>query len=322
MPYPANFNDDYKGRELTMGDTEMTMDYLNRQDMKLTPPDSLTGADRIKWMFYGINRGEIVQPEGMTAEAGNKWRYQIYIKDYLACVKSVDDNIGRLLKYLDEHGLTDNTMIVLTSDQGFYLGEHNFFDKRFIYEESLRMPFIVRYPMRVKPGSTNKDVIANVDFAPTFLEVANVKTDQVMQGRSFATMLDGTTPENWRQSMYYHYYEFPFWHHVQPHYGIRTEKYTLAHFYYNIDKWELYDLEKDPSQMNNVMDDPAYKEVIIDLKSQLTQLQNNYTEDRNLEVFREISDRDFGSITTSNDLMKEGELEKMVRTKEKEPNKK
>lgn len=127
MPYPANFNDDYKGRELTMGDTEMTMDYLNRQDLKLTPPEGLSNADRMKWLFYGINRGEIVQPEGMSDEEGRKWRYQIYIKDYLACVKSVDDNIGRLLEYLDKNNLTENTMIILTSDQGFYLGEHNFF---------------------------------------------------------------------------------------------------------------------------------------------------------------------------------------------------
>lgn len=314
MPYPANFNDDYKGRELTAGDTEMTMDYLNRSDMKLTPPEGLTGADLMKWNFYGINRGEVVQPEGMTAEEGRKWRYQIYIKDYLACVKSVDDNIGRLLDYLDKKGLTENTMIVLTSDQGFYLGEHNFFDKRFIYEESLRMPFIIRYPQRVQAGTENKDVIANIDFAPTFLEVAGIKTDHNMQGRSFASMLDGVTPDDWRQSMYYHYYEFPFWHHVQPHYGIRTEKYTLAHFYYNIDKWELFDLEKDPSQMNNVIDDPAYKEVVMDLKNQLKSLQEQYAEDANLDHYREITDRDFGSIITT-DMMKPGEFEKAVRDK-------
>ncbi len=307
MPYPANFNDDYKGRELTAGDTEMTMDYFNRQDMKLAVPDGLEGDERFKWLFYGIRPGELVQPAGMSDEEGKKWRYQIYIKDYLACVKSVDDNIGRVMDYLDKNGLTDNTMIVLTSDQGFYLGEHGFFDKRFIYEESLRMPFIVRYPKGVKPGSINSDVIANIDFAPTFLEVAGIQTSQKTQGRSFASMLDGKTPDDWRQSMYYHYYEFPFWHHVQPHYGIRTKDYTLAHFYYNIDQWELYDLKKDPAQMHNVIDDPAYADVVADLKKQLKDLQKQYGDDRTLDEFREISDRDFGRITTNHDMVKDAE---------------
>ncbi|MEZ4961230.1 MAG: sulfatase [Saprospiraceae bacterium] len=314
MPYPSNFNDDYKGREQTAGDTEMTMDYLNRMDMKLTPPDNLQGDEKFKWLFYGIHPGELVQPDGMSNEEGKKWRYQRYIKDYLACVKSVDDNIGRVLEFLDKNGLAENTMIVLTSDQGFYLGEHGFFDKRFIYEESLRMPFIVRYPNRVKAGSVNNDVIANVDFAPTFLEVAGIKTDHQTQGRSFAAMLDGNTPNNWRQSIYYHYYEFPFWHHVQPHYGIRTQDYTLAHFYYNIDKWELYDLKKDPSQMNNIIGDTAYSEVVVDLKQQLTDLQKQYGDDRTLTEFREISDRDFGRITTNHDMVKD--VDKVLEGKE------
>lgn len=321
MPYPVTFNDDYKGRELTMGDTEMTMDFLNRQDMKLAPPDDLEGAERMKWMFYGINKGEHVRPEGMSEEEGRKWRYQTYIKDYLACVRSVDDNIGRLLEYLDKNGLSENTMIVLTSDQGFYLGEHNFFDKRFIYEESLRMPFIVRYPKRVKPGTVNKDVIANVDFAPTFLEVAGVKTDHATQGRSFAGMLDGQTPGTWRQSMYYHYYEFPFWHHAQPHYGIRTSRYTLAHFYYNIDKWELYDLEKDPTQVNNVIDDPAYSAVVADLRKQLKDLQEHYNDTGTIDEYREISDRDFGSISTTAGQMREADFEKTIKKSAEEQKK-
>ncbi len=303
MPYPDNFYDDYKGRELTAGDTEMTMDYLNRMDMKLTPPEGLSDEEQFKWLFYGIRRGETVKPEGMSDEEAVKWRYQIYIKDYLACVKSVDDNIGRVLEYLDKHNLSENTMIVLTSDQGFYLGEHNFFDKRFIYEESLRMPFIVKYPKRVKAGSTNADVIANIDFAPTFLDVAGIKTDHETQGKSFAAALDGTSPDNWRQSMYYHYYEFPFWHHVQPHYGIRTQDYTLAHFYYNIDQWELYDLKKDPKQMNNVIEDPAYAEVVTELKKELSDLQKHYSDDHTLDEYRQISDKDFGRITTNHDMI-------------------
>ncbi len=296
MPYPATFNDDYKGRELTAGDTEMTMDYLSRRDMKLEPPTGLKRKEKLKWDFYGAKRGEIVQPEGMSKEEGRRWRYQRYIKDYLACVKSVDDNIGRVLKYLDENGLTENTMIVMTSDQGFYLGDHGFFDKRFIYEESLKMPFIVRYPKTVKAGSVNEDIISNIDFAPTLMEAAGIKTDISMQGRSFMPMLKGKKAKKWRQSMYYHYYEFPFWHHVQPHYGIRTERYTLAHFYYSIDQWELYDLEKDPQQMHNIIDDPAYKEVVISLKAKLKELMKEYENDKSLDAFREISDKDFGNI--------------------------
>ena len=301
MPYPATFNDDYEGRELTAGDTEMTMQHLSRRDMKLPTPEGLKGKDKIAWDFYGAKNDEVVQPEGMTAEEGKKWRYQRYIKDYLACVKSVDDNIGRVLDYLDKNGLTDNTVIVLTSDQGFYLGDHGFFDKRFIYEESLRMPFMVKYPKMVKPGSVNTDIVTNIDFAPTLLELAGIQTNAEMQGESFVPLLKGETPADWEQAMYYHYYEWPYWHHVQPHYGIRTQKYTLAHFYYNIDVWELYDLEKDPNQMQNLIDDPQYAGVVSDLKDRLNRLQKKYGDDRSLAEFRKITDTDFGSIVDRED---------------------
>lgn len=301
FPYPVTFNDDYIGRELTAGDTEMTMEYFSRRDMKYEEPANLKGRDKIKWAFYGAKPGEIVQPEGMTAEEGRKWRYQTYIKDYLACVKSVDDNVGRVLKYLDDNGLTDNTIIVLTSDQGFYLGDHGFFDKRFIYEESIRMPFMVKYPKLIKAGTINEDIITNIDFAPTFLELANIKTEQKMQGQSFKSVLKGETPTDWQKGMYYHYYEFPYWHHVQPHYGIRTQRYTLAHFYYNIDVWELYDLEKDPSQMNNIINDPQYANVVTDLKVQLKDLMKKFENDKSLADFRGITDKDFGLIVDGKD---------------------
>lgn len=301
FPYPATFNDDYKGRELTAGDTEMTMEYFSRRDMKYKEPENLKGKEKIKWAFYGAKPGEVVQPEGMTFEEGRKWRYQTYIKDYLACVKSVDDNIGRVLKYLDENNLTDNTIIVLTSDQGFYLGDHGFFDKRFIYEESIRMPFMVKYPKLVKAGSVNEDIITNIDFAPTLLDLANIKTEQKMQGHSFKSILKGKTPADWQKGMYYHYYEFPYWHHVQPHYGIRTQKYTLAHFYYNIDIWELYDLEKDPTQINNIIADPQYANVVTDLKAQLKALMKKSENDKSLADFRMITDTDFGSIVDRKD---------------------
>ncbi|WP_290805446.1 sulfatase, partial [Flavobacterium sp.] len=314
MPYPANFNDDYKGRELTAGDTEMTMEHFSRKDMKLTPPADLKGKDKVKWNFYGARNDEIVIPEGMSFEEARKWRYQTYIKDYLACVKSVDDNIGRVLHYLDDNNLTENTVVVLTSDQGFYLGEHGFFDKRFIYEESIRMPFIVRYPKKVKAGTINEDIVANIDFAPTFLELAGIQTKEKLQGKSFKTLLESKTPSNWNQAVYYHYYEFPYWHHVQPHYGIRTQKYTLAHFYYNIDKWELYDLEKDPMQMNNVINDPKYAKIIVDLKKQLKDLMIKAGNDKSLEEFRVITDKDFGTIVEKSE---EDDINKIINGKNK-----
>ncbi len=297
MPYPVTFDDEYKGRESTAGDTEMTMDYLANADLKLPKPEGLEGDKLLKWIFYGAAKDEIVQPKGMSKEEGKKWRYQIYIKDYLACVKSVDDNIGKLLAYLKQNNLEKNTVIVLTSDQGFYLGEHGFFDKRFIYEESLRMPFIVRYPAKIKKKQINTDIISNIDFAPTFLDLARIKTNEKLQGRSFANIINGEPLKNWRQSMYYHYYEFPYWHHVQPHYGIRTKRYTLAHFYYNIDKWELYDLEKDQYEINNIIDSPKYKNIVIRLKKELKQLQKQYGDDLPLKKYREITDKDFGYIS-------------------------
>ena len=301
MPYPVTFNDDYKGRELTAGDTEMTMDYFSNADMKMPKPEGLEGKELLKWIFYGAGKGEIVQPEGMTEEEGRKWRYQVFIKDYLACVKSIDDNLAKVYKFLKDNNLEKNTVIILTSDQGFYLGDHGFFDKRFIYEESLRMPFIVKFPEKIKGGQENKDIISNIDFAPTFLDIAGIKTQEKLQGRSFAPVLEGGKLENWRQSMYYHYYEFPYWHHVQPHYGIRTQKYTLAHFYYNIDVWELYDLEKDPHELNNVINDPKYKDVVVKLKKELKQLQKQYGDDLPLEKYREITDKDFGYILKEGD---------------------
>ena len=315
IPYPATFNDTYEGRELTAGDTEMTMEYFSRRDMKLERPKDLKkGKESIKWDFYGAKPGEIVQPDGMSNEEGRKWRYQNYIKDYLACVKSVDDNVGRVLKYLKENNLEENTIIVVTSDQGFYLGDHGFFDKRFIYEESLRMPFMVKYPGKIKAGSVNEDIITNIDFAPTLLELAGISTTQKMQGTSFVPVLEGNTPKDWQDAMYYHYYEFPFWHHVQPHYGIRTQKYTLAHFYYNIDVWELYDLEKDPGQVNNIYNDPNYAEVTTELKLKLKNLMIKFEDNKSLVDFRKITDTDFGRIV---DNINDEESVQQILTKKK-----
>ena len=298
MPYPETFNDDYKTREKTAGDTEMTMDYLNRRDMKLTPPEGLEGRELAEWYNYGNRPGEVVYPDkSMTPEENRRWKYQTYIKDYLACIRSVDDNVGRVLQYLDKHELTENTLVIYTADQGFYLGEHGWFDKRFIYEESLRMPFLVRFPGRIAAGSQNSDIITNIDFAPTILDAAGLRAPEDVQGRSFLGNLMGETPEDWPGSMYYHYYEFPFWHHVQPHYGIRNRRYKLAHFYYNIDVWEFYDLENDPNELKNEFENPSYAKIIGEMKVELQQLMIKYKNNKSLEELRAITDTDFGAIS-------------------------
>lgn len=294
LPYPITFNDDYLGREKTAGDAWMTMDYLNRKDMKMIPPEGLEGKDLFKWESYGNNPKQAFMPQDCeTAEDAKKWKYQRFIKDYLACVKSVDDNVGRVLEFLDNNGLAENTIVVYTGDQGFFLGDHGFFDKRFIYEESLRMPFIMRYPKSIKKGTTSQDLISNVDFAPTLLDFAGIKAPADVQGKSFEKIAEGKTIENWRDAVYYHYYEWPFWHHVQPHYGMRTKKYKLVHFYYSIDVWELYDIEKDPLEMHNEINNPDYADTIIKLKTQLKDLMLEVGDTAGLKSFREITDTDF-----------------------------
>lgn len=301
MPYPSTFNDDYKGRELTAGDTDMTMDDFNRKDMKMVPPADLKGKELANWLQFGNGRGEVVTPDpNMSKEETRKWKYQRYIKDYLACIRSVDDNVGRVLDYLDNAGLAENTVVIYTSDQGFYLGEHGWFDKRFIYEESLRMPFLVRYPDKIKAGTVNNDMVTNIDFAPTILELAGIEKPDEVQGLGFLANMEGNTPADWPTSMYYHYYEFPFWHHVQPHYGIRNQQYKLAHFYYNIDVWEFYDLAKDPKELNNAIHDPAYSEIIEQMKLDLKAQMEHYGNNKSLEELREITDKDFGSIVGFN----------------------
>jgi arylsulfatase A-like enzyme len=211
-------------------------------------------------------------PEGLSGQALKKWKYQRYIKDYLRCVASIDDNVGRLLRYLDASGLSNNTVIVYTSDQGFFLGDHNWFDKRFMYEESLRMPFLARYPGLIKPGSTNSKLILNVDFAPTLLELAGLPVPAEVQGRSFVPLLRGAAPQDWRTSMYYRYYHYPQDHRVQPHYGVRTERFKLICFN-KINQWELYDLHNDPSELNNLYAHPDYADTVTKLKTELDRLR-------------------------------------------------
>ena len=258
IPEPETFNDDYATRCDAARHQAMTIEHhLSPNDLKGAPPEGLEGA------------------------ALKKWKYQRYIKDYLRCVASVDDNVGRLLAYLDQAGLAENTVVVYTSDQGFFLGDHGWYDKRFMYEESLRMPLLVRYPQEIKAGAVSDDIVLNLDFAPTFLDLAGRKPHADIQGRSFRSIMQGHTPADWRESMYYRYYEYGDegrggWHRVRPHYGVRTKRHKLIHFLDGIDAWELYDLRKDPHELKNVYADPAYAPDVKRLKVELTRLQHQY----------------------------------------------
>lgn len=252
IPTPETFDDDYAGRGTAAHEAEMRVaDHLDRQDLKMDPP------------------------EGLSPEELKHWKYERYIKDYLRCVASVDDNVGRILDYLDETGLADNTLVVYTSDQGFYLGDHGWFDKRFMYEESLRMPLLMRYPGVIEPKTSNDDIVLNIDFGPTFLDVADAPLPEEMQGRSFESMLEGHTPGDWRYSMYYQYYEYPAVHMVNKHYGVRTKDHKLIYFY-ELDEWELYDLKKDPHELKSVYGDPAYSEIQARMTEELRRLQKEY----------------------------------------------
>lgn len=211
-----------------------------------------------------------------------QWKYQRYMQDYLACISTVDDNVGRVLDYLDENDLAANTMVVYTSDQGFYLGEHGWFDKRFIYNESFKTPLLVRWPNTITPGITNEEMVQNLDFAQTLLEAAQIEAPQDMQGESLMPLLSGRESDWNRDAVYYHYYEYPAVHQVKRHYGIVTKAYKLAHFYYDVDEWELYDREKDPLEINNVYGNPAYAAITKELKSKLAELRETYMDSDSL----------------------------------------
>ena len=225
---------------------------------------------------WGNHTNYVRQTRHLKGKARKKAQYQEYMKRYLRCVRGIDDNMGRILDYLDESGLAENTIVVYTSDQGFFLGEHGLYDKRFMYEESLRMPFLVRWPGKIKPGATNDDIVLNVDFAAMLLEAAGAKAHPEMQGRSFLANLLGKTPADWRTSMYYRYYYSHF--KTEPHYGVRTKTHKLIYFD-RIGQWELFDLAKDPIEVNNVYDKGDYAKVVKELKAELKRLQKELKDD-------------------------------------------
>lgn len=259
IPLPATFDDDYVGKSEAAKEATMRIDRdLTPRDVKQKPPEGLKGAELKKWL------------------------YQRYMRDYLACIASVDDNVGRLLDHLDKSGLAKDTIVIYTSDQGFFLGDHNWYDKRFMYEESLRMPFLVRWPGVVRPGTTSDGMCLNVDFAPTLLDTTGQKVPADMQGRSFVPLLKGEKPGDWRTSMYYRYYHYPMHHRVQPHYGIRTERYKLI-FFNKINEWEFYDLEKDPREMKNVYGEAAYADTVKKLKEEMLRLKKELKDEDQFE---------------------------------------
>ena len=266
VPMPDNFFDDYANRSNAAKDAKMRVfGHMTERDLKidtLGPP-----------------------PEGLSEKELANWQYQRYIKEYLRCVASIDDNVGRMLDYLDAEGIADDTMVIYTSDQGFFLGDHGWYDKRFMYEESLRMPFLVRYPREIQTGSSSDAMALNIDFAETWLDYAGVAIPDDMQGTSLRPILNGETPDDWRTSMYYRYWMHLTHHYVPAHYGIRTDRYKLIYYYGealgttgSIDEpkapeWELFDLEKDPNEMCSVYDDPAYADIVTELTAELYRLK-------------------------------------------------
>jgi len=282
IPEPATLRDDYAGRTDALREQRQSVFRdLTRRDLKLTPPPGLAGKELQQWMSVKPTEVEI-EVDGVRKTLSGKeledWKYQRYMQDYLACVQSVDDNVGRLLDWLDANGLRENTVVIYTSDQGFFLGEHGLYDKRFMYEESLRMPFLVRWPAGIRPGTTSDAIGINCDFAPTFLELAGLPTPGDIQGRSFLPLWKGTTPRDWRQAMYYRYYHDPGDHNTRAHYGIRTATHKLIYFWTK-DQWECYDLVADPHEMHNIFDDPQAQKTVARLKQELGRLKKELGDD-------------------------------------------
>jgi arylsulfatase A-like enzyme len=274
-PEPSTLFDDYSGRGLAEHDQDMTIARtMNEVDLKLTPPKILTAQERQAWDAYYEPRNAAFRASDLKDQNLVRWKYQRYLHDYLGCVKAVDESVGRLLQFLDNEGLANDTIVVYTSDQGFYLGEHGWFDKRWIFEESLRTPLLVRWPGVVKAGSRSASIVSNIDFAETFLEAAGLPVPADMQGQSLIPLLKGQTPRDWRSSFYYEYFEYPVPHHVRPHHGVVTSRYKLVHFDRpDLDVWELFDLEKDPHELRSVYGEAAYAPVVIELKQELDRLR-------------------------------------------------
>lgn len=274
-PEPSTLFDEYAGRSRAVSDHDMGLDRtFTETDAKFKAPPNLTPEQLAEWNAYYEPRNKAFQEANPQGKDLIRWRYNRYLHDYLGCVKAVDESVGRLLSTLEEEGLAENTVVVCASDQGFYLGEHGWFDKRWIFEESLRTPMLMRWPGTIKAGSVNREIVSLVDFAETFLEIAGLPIPGDMQGKSLVPLCRGETPDDWRKSLYYHYYEYPVPHRVRPHYGVITDRYKLIHYYKpDVDDWELLDRTLDPLEVTNFYDDPGHQEELQRLKQELNRLR-------------------------------------------------
>jgi len=321
FPEPETLFDDYTGRPAAAEAEMSILKHLSWSgDSKIFPEtmDEMDlpeiGIDKLRYEF-GINRLDSSQLSNfrrvytrvnnafkkafpsMSEEELMKWRYQRYMQDYLGTIQAVDENVGRLLDYLEAHNLMENTIIVYTSDQGFYLGEHGWFDKRFAYDESFKTPLLIAWPGNVKAGSRSDEMVQNLDFAQTFLDVAGVQEPDDMQGESLVPILTGKMDDWTREAVYYHYYEYPAEHMVNRHYAIVTKEYKLIHYYFDLDHWELYDRNKDPKELTSVYDDPAYAEVRQKLHTELEEIRKKYGDsdelsNRYIKVFLDDVEKD------------------------------
>jgi arylsulfatase A-like enzyme len=276
-PEPDTLFDDYAGRGPAEKNQDMTLEKtFTPLDAKLKPPPGITADEKKQWDAYYEPLNRQMEKAKLSGKDLVKWRYQRYMHDYLGCVKAVDESVGRMLKYLDDHDLAKNTLVVYASDQGFYLGEHGWFDKRWIFEESLRTPCVMRYPGVCKPQQMTQRLTSNLDFAPTFMAAAGLPVPADMQGASLLPIMKGSTPDGWRNSFYYHYYEYPGPHSVAKHYGVVTDRYKLVHFYEGDQAyWELFDRKTDPRELKSVYGDDTYAGVKKELHAELVQLRKD-----------------------------------------------
>ncbi len=286
FPEPETLFDDYATRSDAAREQEMTLrdHMIPDYDLKMgEAPRRLDEAQKAAWEAAYAPKREAFASLDPQGDDLVRWKYKRYMEDYLGCIASVDENIGRVLDYLESSGLAENTLVVYTSDQGFYLGDHGWFDKRFMYEESLRMPLVIQFPGSIRSGTVNEELVLNLDFGPTFLALAGIPVPESMQGAPMVPLLLDPQTGEWRSSVYYHYYEFPAVHQTKRHYGVRTKRFKLIHFYHDIDAWELYDLGNDPNELNNVYADPAYQDQVAELKEELSRLRIKYGDSEELD---------------------------------------
>ena len=260
IPEPETLFDDYQGRGKPARTQDMSIEKtMSKTDLKFVFPKTLNPEQRKAWDAAYGPKNKAFKEANLQGKELIRWKYQRYIKDYLRCIACVDDNIGRVLDYLEQSGLADNTIVVYSSDQGFYLGEHGWFDKRWMYEESLRTPFVINWPGVTKPGTVNaEDIVSPLDFAETFCEIASIEVPEDMQGRSLVPILKGSTPKDWRKVFYYQYYDYPGAHSVRRHYGVTDGRHKLIRFYEpEVDEWEMFDLASDPNELNSIYNSPV-----------------------------------------------------------------